>query len=577
MTTSDLTRPGSEDATDTTDATVVDMGHGHDPAETADDSQRPTDGPPIFEDEGMHINGTGAVVELSEQAGEVTGEAKPPPYTAFKRWQVWVIVYMASIAALFSPLSSNIYFPAIPTVATAFNVSIELINVTVTVYMILQGVSPMVWGSLADWEKCGRRPIYLACLTLLCLSCVGLALTPTNDYWLLVLLRCVQAAGSASSVAVSVGTIMDIAPPAERGTMLAMANIGALVAPCIGPIIGGVLAGSLSWRAIFWFLCICSGVVGIVEFLLMPETLRTITGDGSVPAQRWNRPILPVLLKGVKDEGKSPEVPRGKNNPIEILKLFRNVDLCLLLWTNSVPYAVLYCILTTASETLLVVMPSLTEIDLGLCYLPIGAGGIVGAIISGKLIDWDFRNAKKSALLKQGLRDKDAAEKAQDTRGAGKYEGIENIERTRLRLSPYCWAGYVVITVAYGWAANAKVHIAVILILQFLAISQVIAIFTMSQTLLMDLFPGRGASISATNNVTRCLLAAVMVSIVDFIINAVGLGWTYTILAAWCVVTYPLVMLEMARGHRWREQRAERDRLQEERKKQRAAEHNVSS
>jgi MFS family permease len=63
----------------------------------------------------------------------------------------------------------------------------------------------MFWGTIAD--KVGRRPIFLACLLTLCLSCVGLAMTPTNAYWLLVLLRCLQAGGSASTIALGIYTL----------------------------------------------------------------------------------------------------------------------------------------------------------------------------------------------------------------------------------------------------------------------------------------------------------------------------------------------------------------------------------
>jgi MFS family permease len=57
----------------------------------------------------------------------------------------------------------------------------------------------MFWGTLADHK--GRRPFILLCLLILGVSCVGLALVPTDAYWLLMLLRCLQAAGSASTVA----------------------------------------------------------------------------------------------------------------------------------------------------------------------------------------------------------------------------------------------------------------------------------------------------------------------------------------------------------------------------------------
>jgi MFS family permease len=96
----------------------------------------------------------------------------------------------------------------------------------------------MAWGALAD--QIGRRPLFLLCLFLLSASCVGLALVPTNAYWLLLVLRCFQAAGSASTVALAVGCMGDIATPAERGGFIGTSGIASLLAPAIGPVIGGV-------------------------------------------------------------------------------------------------------------------------------------------------------------------------------------------------------------------------------------------------------------------------------------------------------------------------------------------------
>ena len=58
----------------------------------------------------------------------------------------------------------------------------------------------MIWGTISD--HIGRRPISAICLLVLSLSCVGLALVPTSAYWLLMVLRCLQAAGSASTIAI---------------------------------------------------------------------------------------------------------------------------------------------------------------------------------------------------------------------------------------------------------------------------------------------------------------------------------------------------------------------------------------
>jgi MFS family permease len=85
----------------------------------------------------------------------------------------------------------------------------------------------MFWGTISDTH--GRRHAFILCLLLLSLSCVGLALTPTSDYWLLLLLRCFQAAGSASTVAISVGVVGDISTRADRGSYLGLSSIGPMV------------------------------------------------------------------------------------------------------------------------------------------------------------------------------------------------------------------------------------------------------------------------------------------------------------------------------------------------------------
>jgi MFS family permease len=70
-------------------------------------------------------------------------------------------------------------------------------SVTLTLVDITK--APMIWGTLSD--RWGRRPMFIGCMIVLSVSCVGLALVPTSAYWLLMVLRCVQAFGSASTIA----------------------------------------------------------------------------------------------------------------------------------------------------------------------------------------------------------------------------------------------------------------------------------------------------------------------------------------------------------------------------------------
>jgi hypothetical protein len=62
--------------------------------------------------------------------------AAEPPFSIFTSRQKMFIVTMASLAALFSPLSANIYYPALDTLAEELSVTYTLINLTVTSYLV---------------------------------------------------------------------------------------------------------------------------------------------------------------------------------------------------------------------------------------------------------------------------------------------------------------------------------------------------------------------------------------------------------------------------------------------------------
>ena len=94
---------------------------------------------------------------------------------------------------------------------------------------ILQGLAPTIWGSLSD--HLGRRIIFLATLSLYIGACIGLALTPTSAFWLLMLLRCIQSAGGSSVIAIGAGCVSDIATREERAGYLGIFSAGTMIGP----------------------------------------------------------------------------------------------------------------------------------------------------------------------------------------------------------------------------------------------------------------------------------------------------------------------------------------------------------
>ncbi|KAI0299116.1 MFS general substrate transporter [Multifurca ochricompacta] len=478
-------------------------------------------------------------------------DATDKPYSVFTHREKWVIVSMASYAGLFSPFTANIYFPAIPVISKDFRKSIELINLTVTMYMVMQGLTPMIWGTISD--RWGRRPIMLACLTTLSLSCVGLALVPTSDYWLLMLLRCVQAAGSASTVALGAGIISDIATPAERGGFFGVYAVGPMIGPTFGPVIGGALAQRFDWRAIFWFVCIGSGLCGLGLFLFLPETLRSIVGDGSVPARRriYTPPIRIVGRKRIVKDFNEPPPRKRFTNP---LFMFTYPDVLVTLLLSGIYYAVFYGVTASLSTIFARVYPYLTERDIGLCFLAVGGGMLIGTVTSGKLLDSHYQKIKDD-LIRQAQAN---SEKDIDSTSLVKDSSFP-IERARLQILPYMMFIYSACVIGYGWSLQSRVSIAVPLLLQVVIGATFIYMMNAIQALLVDLIPGQGSSITACHNIVRCLIGAGMVSIVNPIIVALGDGWAYTLLGGFCLLASPLLYIEVRWGPVWRERRREKE------------------
>lgn len=318
------------------------------------------------------------------------------------------IVTMAAVCGVVSPLSGNIFYPALNPLSADLHVNQSLINVSLTTYMIFQGISPTLMGNLADTT--GRRPAYIIGFTMYIGACIGLALQ--TSYPALLVLRCLQSSGSSSTIALGTAIAADVATAAERGTYMGLVNGGALVGPALGPVLGGILVTFLGWRSIFWFLAIFSGVLLFLLVLAVPETGRNVVGNGSIPPQQWNRDLISVLRarwrvakpQTPRDENSSPHsIPResGKRkvrmpNPLATLKILKEKDVRLLLLYNCLVYASYFSV-TSSLPYIFAQTYGFNDLQIGLSYLPYGVGALLASLFNGQVLDWRFRQVAKAA------------------------------------------------------------------------------------------------------------------------------------------------------------------------------------
>lgn len=139
------------------------------------------------------------------------------------------------------------------------------------------------------------------------------------------------------------------------------------------------------------------------------------------------------------------------------------------------------------------------------------------------------------------------------------------IEQLRLRRLPWAFALFVFTIAGYGFsmsfpsAYSRPGWIALPLTLQFFIAASANAMFSINQTLVADLCPGKGASSTGINNLVRCTLAAIMVAFVDEMIKNLGAGATYLGLAFLVIAFSPLFIANWLWGMQWRLSRAEQE------------------
>ena len=140
------------------------------------------------------------------------------------------LVLMTTFSTIFSPLSSFIYLPAITPIARPYHHSLGEINLTITVYHILQAVAPLFFGDPSD--QIGRRLVYILTFAIYIAANIGLELQ--HSYAALLVLRALQSMGSSATVAIGSAVIADITTSAERGGYITPVQASTMFAPVLG-------------------------------------------------------------------------------------------------------------------------------------------------------------------------------------------------------------------------------------------------------------------------------------------------------------------------------------------------------
>src|SRR5437667_8469023 len=176
-----------------------------------------------------------------------------------KRLDPKISVSVVFVAGMFmSIMDSTIVNVALPSLARQLNVPSSAIDAVVVAYLVSLAVVMPASGWLGD--RWGTKRIFLLALTLFTVSSAlcGLA----QSYEMLILFRVLQGAAGGALTPVGTAMLYRTFPPSQRVHVSRILLFATILAPAIGPVLGGLLVTQLSWRWVFYV----NVPIGIVAF-----------------------------------------------------------------------------------------------------------------------------------------------------------------------------------------------------------------------------------------------------------------------------------------------------------------------
>ncbi|KAF5572852.1 multidrug transporter [Fusarium pseudoanthophilum] len=206
----------------------------------------------------------------------------------------------------------------------------------------------------------------------------------------------------------------------------------------------------------------------------------------------------------------------------------------------------------TAMSSLFEDKYGLTETQIGLTFIANGVGSMVGTLITGKILNVDYRRfkARHDAHIASSNTEDDV--ELANTRK--RQENEFPLETARLRLVPLFSLLQCASILLFGWTIQYpyKVHIAVPIVSTFITGWSAVSMQSVVMTYLVDVFHDRSAAASASLNLARCLFAAGGTSFAMPMINSIGVGLAFTVCVAVQGVAVVSLAVQWKFGAKWR-------------------------
>ena len=209
-----------------------------------------------------------------------SAQSRPVPDLWHPTINPWWIAGTVMLATFMEVLDTSIANVALPHIAGSLSAGIDESTWVLTSYLVANAIVLPLTGWFS--RIFGRKRFYMACVFIFIVSSLLCGLAPSLP--LLVFFRVLQGAGGGGLQPVSQAILVESFPREKQGMAMAIYGMGVVVAPIIGPTLGGWITDNYSWRWIF-FINLPVGLLSVLPH----RRARLRSASSRAPAKRRTR------------------------------------------------------------------------------------------------------------------------------------------------------------------------------------------------------------------------------------------------------------------------------------------------
>src|ERR1700722_1150381 len=334
----------------------------------------------------------------------------------------WLIAASVMLATFMEVLDTSVANVSLNYIAGSLAVSNDEATWVLTSYLVSNAVVLPASGWLS--RTFGRKRFLITCIAIF--TAASVLCGAANSLGFLVLARILQGAGGGALQPVAQAVMLETFPREKRGVAMSVYAMGVVVAPILGPTLGGWLTDNYSWRWVF-YINLPVGIAAILmclRFFEDPPYLKNAKAGridffGFGLLALWIGCLQVLLDKGQDDDWFSSTFIQGlaffaivgfvvflaweltRDHPIVNLQILKDRNLAIGVVLNFSVGAVLYGT-TAVLPQFLQLLLGYPSLQAGLVMSPRGLGAIIGSMVAGRIltkVDGRFWMAQGAVVL----------------------------------------------------------------------------------------------------------------------------------------------------------------------------------